>query len=936
MAEEAQPARYPGAAVVGGEEDQPRYPGAAPAEPDYLDKAEAFGKTAAGSVVQTAPVIGGATMGGMIGALGGPAAPVTVPVGIAVGGAAGYFFGEKVRDLMEEYGIAADPEELPPELRPYGYAGEVAGGATPFTAAPLVAGRLGARVPVRTIGTGLRKIVDWPISKTEKWLNGVIEWAGSRPGAYLAAETAATTAASVASGVAETVAPGDDLARMGAEVTAGFLNPQRLVIGAGRMGVDKVRQIWQSLTPAGRETEAAKILQQVVEMGGDDPKTVAALLRVSGIPGVDQTTAQKSGVQSLIDLEQHLMRDRPGFAAETREQAAESLKAIEGLITGLRGTGDPQALAAAADLRAQYFRTLVAARVQAAEAEAVEAARGIAKDSPAARAQLSVRAHELVEGALHDVRKAEADLWGRVPRDIPADTGNLTTRFDTLKAGLLPEERLPEVVEGFMARMSENKGVTTTGELMRFRSRALELAREAAAKNEFNDARIYGNLAEAALDDMDAVFRGLHAGLANPDDYTAARAFSRELHDTFTRTFAGAALRTSATGADRIPPELLLRRALAAGEETGDLRLRQLVDATEFLENRGLGTPEAVENIGLMLDAQERIVRLAAAEAIDPATGRIAVGRASKWLRDNEALLDRFPNIRRDLEAALSSENAAQSIKDMAGQATRKLETQTAFAKLAKVENPVDAVKAALAGKEPVQDIAAFAKIARRGGPDAVEGLRAAMWDNAVRQATSGDAVSFSKLRRAVMAGIRPGQPSVAEIMVREKLMTADEISRLDTLFAAAERIEKTLGRGSPDRIAEIAEAMPVLFDATVRSLGSTAAAKVQQTLTGRTTLIGQSAGSRVAQNVINKMPGSRIQEVLMQAAKRPEFAAALLEKPISPAHAIMLARQIHGYALQAGLTGVEELSEGGPSTNSGQALPASPPPAEADKDAAP
>jgi len=864
------------------------------AAPSLSEKVGAVGQGATGAFVETAPVLGGMAAGAALGGLGGPAAPVTVPLGAAGGAIAGYFAGKKGREMLSDVPLPIsgapmtfkDVESLPPELRPYGVAGEVLGASVPIAAAPMAAASVGARLPASKVGN---------------YINRIIDMAGRNPGTFAASEAAGATGAAVAGGVAEAYLPGNEAARAGAEIAGGFFNPTRLVVGATRRAVDAGMNAFKSLTPSGRETRAGQVLREILEAGGEDPDAVVALLREADLPGIQRTAAQKTGSPAIAALEAKLREDSAKFGADSAKMAEDSLAAIENMVVALRGTGDPAAVRAAADLRARYFRTLLAGRVQSAEREAVEAAAKITNDTPASRAALSRQAETALEQAMKDARAAEGELWAKVPTDTRANAGEIIATYDRLRGGMLPEEAMPPVVEGFITRMRSQQATTTSGEIMLFRSRALALAREAAGQGRANDARVFGNLAEAALDDMDRIAVGpLNA------DYEAARTFSRELNETFTRTFAGQSMATNARGADRIPPELMLRRALGSGGEAGALRMRELEEATAFMTEAG---GAASQNLPVMLDAQQRMLRLAAADAVDPVTGRVSSTRIGKFIRDNEEMLNRFPEVRTDLEAAMNSEEGAKSIARMATGASREIEAKAAFSKVAAVENPADAIKTAVGSRNPTQDVVALVKLARRGGPDATAGLRAAVWDHAIQRATSSTGeVSLEKMQAAFFNPIRPKQSSLVQIMQREGVMSADDVSRLQKLFGEAEKITKALA--TETNLDQVLSGPDAMVDMVVRIAGARMGAGMSS---AGSSLIAASRGSQFARDIFARVPNLRIQGLIIEAAENPRLFAALLKKPKTAAEKVTIGRQIHAYLLQAGLIDENDEGQGSP-----------------------
>lgn len=862
------------------------------AGPSTGDKAQTFLRSAAGGVIEGVPAALGAIGGGILGF--GAAGPV----GAVGAGAAGLVLGSKFGQAINPF---PQPKDVDPSLRPYAYAGEVMGGGAPIAAAPVAAGVAGLRM-ASTSGFG-------------GFINRMLDMAASSPKSFLASEASRLGAAGVAAGVAESQLPGQALPRAGAEFAAGMLNPAALVIGAFGKTVDKAKGVLGSLGQSGAQRQAAQFLQTLLKENGEDPAKVAAFLRTSNIPGIkEMTSAQKSGSPALAALEAKLSQDSAKFGAERQKMGDEAMSAIKDMMVALRATGDPNALKAAAEIRQDYFKSIIAGRLQIAEREATEAAGKIATESPGARAAISRQADELLNGALRDVRTAERELWEAIPRDVQGGTANLTARYAELKNELLPNETLPTVIEGFVRQLSKNAeqgsilgadgkplrsfligddvGQTTSGNLLRFRSRALELARDAAANGNSGDARRYGILAEAALDDLGA----LPAATKGLDE---ARTFSRELHDTFTRTFAGDATAAGRGGRDRIPPELTLKFALGGGREQGALQLRQIEEAMKFLPARGLG---GTAELGQMIDLQNRFLRVAASEAIDPMTGKVSQPRIADFLRKNEEILNKFPDVKSDLTKALSSAQELSNLQRTLTGATKVIEQQAAFSKFAGIENPANVVRNAVQGMNPVADLTGLAKVAKRGGTPAIEGLRASVWDDAIRRATDpSGTISADKLYNNMFKPVGPKQPSVMDVMIDNGIITSADKGKAEQLFKEFRKVETALGKGT--NIEKIGEIDP-LFDMVARMLGVHAASFIAPK--GPGAIVAAGRASAYARNLFEKVPIAKMKDVLIQASTDKQFAAMLLEKPVTPAAKMKLATQIHAYMFQAGLTAIE------------------------------
>lgn len=851
-----------------------------------VEKATTVGRGATGAAVELAPAAGGAVMGGSIGALGGPAAPVTIPVGALVGTAAGYLAGHQMRRQLSRVELPGgtpltfeSAADLPPGLRPYGYAGEALGGGAPFAGVPLAAARVGAQLPATRIG---------------KFFQRIIDTAGRHPGKFAGAEISGLAGSGAAGGISEAYAPGETGKRVLAEIAGGFFNPSRVILSAAGGAVDSVRKVTQTFTKAGKEAIASKWLKELVNAAGENPADIIKAIRASGMPGMELTVAQKTGSPAMIAFEAQLIKQSARFGADAEKSAKDGLLVISNMIEALSRTGKPAALQEAAKLRATYFRILLSQNVSTARKTAVEAAKKITSDTPQARAELSKQAHEIMSESLEGARGVEKQLWGFVDQKLPSTADSVVEAHAVLKGQLLPEEVLPDVIEGFVERVG--KEGTTSGELLRFRSRMLALARDAAGQKKWDQARILGEMAESALDDLSK---------AGADDaLELARTYSRELNDVFSRTFVGDALAKAATGARRIPPELMLRRALATGKEATALKFRELDEAARFLASQGVGGETA------MMEIQERFLRLAVSEAINPNTGRITAARLGKVMSDNAELLDRFPNMKADIEKALTSETALKSYEEMVTKAEGIIAKQSIFARIMKIGNPVEAVSKSLKGATPVKDLEDMIKLAKHG--DALEGLKSSIYDHAVREATDAKGnISFAKFRKALFDPLEADAPSVIETLTNRGVVSGDDVTRLEAMFDEAAKIESAAERSADVKaFMEHAEAVigdpDAITDLILRIAGAKFGAKLA-TGTSGATLVAAGRGSSFVRMLFNKIPKERMRDVLIEAATNPEFMAMLLEKPTTPQEGIRLGRQIHAYLFQAGITATED-----------------------------
>jgi len=879
-----------GAAAPSGPDPFAQFQSAAPT---MEQKIGTFGQGATrGAVTMT-----GTTAGMLSGvAAGSPFGPPGMVVGGVIGTGLGYFAGEQANEGLAGMGLTyGSLEDVDPRLRPYAVGGETFGGSVSVGSAPLTAARLGIS----------------PTSKgaVSSAINDLIGYASRSPVAYSTTEAGLAASASIGGMAAEYYDPGDSVTRMYSEMAGGVLNPSKLVESTYRGTLNTVNRVRSTISESGRQTQAARILEQVLTEHGEDPALVARLLRQNNIAGVEGlTAAQQTGSEGLAALERKLAEYSRKFGAEAAQSAQDGLDSIRFIIAGLNNTGDPNALKAAAQLRRTYFRTLLSGRVQEAESAAIQAASKITQDTPAAREGLSVTAREALGNALKDARQVETELWNAVDKTQPSNFQNLAAEYQALRSSLLKEvrdEKMPAIAKQFLKRFgafregdeaAEAVEIMTAGEMTQFRSEMLERARQLTQAGDFAGARIHSKLAEAALDDLDDAYRGAASGAA----YDEARGFSRELNDAFSRSFAGKAMAEGRFG-ERIAPELLLRRAFATGKEAGNIQLQELEEATRFLVTQGLRDDDAA--VGAMLDAQERIMRLAAADTIDPETGLVSTKSMSKFIRDNESLLNRFPEVKADLQKAVTSETTRKQIESMSKNSMNIIEQQSVLGRLADGD-PVVLAEKALLSADQNKELMSLIKIAQRGGPEAKNGLKASVFDAAYRRASDqSGVVDLNKLRNLLFNPSTPGRKAPIETLKANGILKDADVKNLDRLLTRAQEIMKTR---KPGTAYEIPETPATVFENLLtRITGSTIATSVSRAFGGGgggQSIIIAGAGSRAAQSIVERIPAGKTRQVLIDAMTNPDLLNTLLTKIDSPQAQLEQARKLHAYFIQAGI----------------------------------
>lgn len=886
-----------------------------PGQVKPMEAVKAVGEGAAGGFLETVGVVPGAVGGAALG--GAVAGPPGAVIGGVAGGAYGWWAGNKAK---EGFGLRS-PEEMSPELRPYAFGGESFGGSM---------GALG--VPYGAVATGFR----FGTSEVGKLFNRIIESAKRAPVRFGLVEGSMAVSAASAAGSAEALFPGNVGARMGAELAGGAVNPAKLVRGAGEYTWNLARNAVQSLSTEGRTTASAKLLADIAAKTGEDLDMIYKVYKAVGVPGLENLTpAQKTGSMALGALEDHLAEFSGKFDKESKDRAIQGLDVLRGHIALLTRTGDPEALKTAAQVRDIYYRTLIQGRVDSAMNEAAKAVGKITADTPEARAVLSAKVREVLDQSIIDARKAESELWGKWTKaegDTPVKYDNLLRQFSEEYEKVLPEyrpKRVPNEVEAFLRRIRKGgeptmvydpetlsfKDVagkaagTTAGEMYKLRGELLNEARQMAIAGDHSSARSFNDMAEAILDDL-----AESVSPAGKKLYDEARGFTKEFHDAFTRSFVGKMESTGKYG-DRIAPELTLRRALATGAEAGAVQLGDIEKATRFLSSRGLQDEGAVQ---VVMEAQDRFLRLAAAEAINPETGKLNPDRLRKFMQKNEILMNRFPTVKADLNTAIKTTREASRLELLAKGQNRNMEDNKAFSKILKADG-VAVAQQALLSNNMERDIQKLVSVVKRGTnvPDldpgaATAGLRSSIYTAAINASTGKNRGELDLNQvQSLLFTPPPGQRSAIQILQDEGIVSAREVGKIKQLFGALESIQRS------QRVGTAVEVKQDLTDAALatfsRMLGSTVAGAGARAAGSATpSLVIHGAGARFAEHVFTKMNVTTARQILIDAISDPSSGKLELimqqASRLTPKQVADQAMHLNAWFVQSGIGIAEEV----------------------------
>jgi hypothetical protein len=321
-------------------------------------------------------------------------------------------------------------------------------------------------------------------------------------------------ARSVGGGAAEQADPGNAYLRLGAEITAGMVNPVGIVSRFGPVVADTIRNSLRTLTPEGRANRLGERLVTILENAGEDPQAVitalmqddelATLAKEMGVDLGPRTAALRSGSPTLTTLQRTIAAENQQQLGPTVAKAAQqNLDGIARMINLLSTFDDPEILATVAQMRDGMFRDALQMRLDQASARAAETAGRIIMDDPLAGQRAGQAVASIVGDALSDARAQERALYGAVNLSVPASADNILSTAAQIRANILPESPFPTIITRFRGpRVGGGKPRVTLRDIVNFRSEMLSMARDAAATGNFRDANFYGRMAEGALDDI--------------------------------------------------------------------------------------------------------------------------------------------------------------------------------------------------------------------------------------------------------------------------------------------------------------------------------------------------------------------------------------------------------------------------------------------------
>ena len=168
------------------------------------------------------------------------------------------------------------------------------------------------------------------------------------------------------------------------------------------------------------------------------------------------TAGELTGDPIILEVEAALQKMEPTFGGAMVRQLRSAMNATTTAIRLLRGTGDPQAIRTAAELRQQQMDLSLETMDEEAKTVMQRAAEGLSPDRPQDMAQFSRASTTILEETIDRAGVIEEELWTRVPDgilDIRDGFAQTLAAYDTARAQLPQQATIHPFVEQVIGDM---------------------------------------------------------------------------------------------------------------------------------------------------------------------------------------------------------------------------------------------------------------------------------------------------------------------------------------------------------------------------------------------------------------------------------------------------------------------------------------------------
>ena len=801
--------------------------------------------------------------------------------------------GAAIRENLANTGIGYENyEDLPLDQQALARGGEAAGLTTTMAAPIFGAASRVNPAPVLAANTapvGAARAVP----ETVRNLAGkMVKDTAQQPGRMAAVEGVGALAAGAGRTLAEASDPGNETLGMMAETFTPMGATLPLLRGAGRAA----QSVAGNFSEQGREQAASKILKDKLTKAGFLEEDQQALAKQLLADKSSLTPAQATGNPVLTQLENTLVRDgdeklKTAISTQTKKAADE----LNTSINKLSKSSNPLLVREGQKLRINQFKANLDNRLNKAQERADNAVATIlGKNSDDAR-NASEASRKILDGELKQARALEAQLWGKVDKNVNATTTNTMRAFREFKGQLLPNEKVKTPLEGWVrdlmkrkkksADVKSTRGFAATAkdlgfeqpftikakELFRARSRGLELARDARAQKDFSGAKKLQKLSDAVLDDLLQV---------TGDTAIIAREFSKDLNEKFNN-------QTIRNILDKEMDVSLEAASRGVSDTQRALNFAAMKRATQ----RSIETMENPRMTNTLDRMQKQFMQNAAAKTVNLQTGKIEPKALSNFIRDNAqtikevGLVKDLADVEQKVKLAGILEKTYKRGKLLAEEG-ESVASRLAFGK-GTPDNPNNLHDAILHAKTSLNQEGALRDLViagkRGANPKEFEALQHAVFDDLINSAKKtvklkeGEIELISGANLESILNKETGKNSYLDNLVKTNLITKAQADNLtDVLIPASKQFEQVIQ--DPAQMERVITYGDGMMNLLARWTGSQVGAA---SVAGKgAPLMMAGAVSRKFQQLFDKIPMMNLQRTLTKAIQDKEFTAMLLTKP--------------------------------------------------------
>lgn len=569
----------------------------------------------------------------------------------------------------------------------------------------------------------------------------------------------------VGRGIAEQQFPDSPMARTATEIAggiAGSMAPTLAINAPTAIAIRSGKQVLQKLTLPFSKKGGMFRAGEVVKGKAAFP-TVAA--KEAGKETISRMPpAVATGEKKIIELYKALIGQDPATDAGAIEKLSQSIVKLEGEMRKL-GYGSPELLEEITRKRIAALELRMDKRVIAA----------------AEKAQKRIDALPVAERRVHEARIVRQELdgarikeyagtqkkWLKVNKDLESGFEKTRETYGSLLDDLADDQfdDIPDVLKRSKIINNEKLESTTVKQMQGLRSKLLETRRQAQEARQWNKARIAGDVADAILDDLDLI--------PGDSNLRAALAATRNYKTRFESGITGKILGLSREGAPAIHPDLTLQVSIGRMMDRGSIDIEKVVV-----------TPEAVAA------ARRYVARSFTDYAQDTKSGSVNPVKAERWVKNNEAILDKFPGMRDQLTDAAGAQKIADDTRirmDTRKKALRdpKVSVSARFLNATDMNTEVRSI---LKAKNPAR---MADELVRQAGKDttgeALEGLRGGFVDYILETSSIGP---FNDQGVQTISGRTMHNFLNKNFSVLQKVFTRPQIAKMRTVARELTKIE--------------------------------------------------------------------------------------------------------------------------------------------------